>query len=204
MGSPSSFSSSSAEEIVSRLLAQLAAHVGEDSKEIHDVARIQAFAEVHPHLLSRSCSPGHVTGSAVVVEEGGGRVLLLFHRKLSRWLQPGGHLEEGEDPYQGACREVREETGLKSLHGLHEGSHGTAPPLDVDIHTIPARGSEPEHLHLDLRYLLLARHPEEMRMQREEARALRWFEWEEASGLGLDSATQRMLNKARRVMEARR
>ena len=88
----------------------------------------------------------------------GRRVLLLHHRKLDRWLQPGGHAEPGEaDGEEVALREAREETGIAALR-----LHPDAPrPLDVDVHAIPARGSEPAHLHLDLRYVVIA--PDERR-----------------------------------------
>src|SRR5919106_547396 len=83
----------------------------------------------------------------------GDRVLLLHHRKLGRWLQPGGHADPGESSGETvALREAREETGLAGLN-----LHPQAPrPFDVDVHDIPARGGEAAHQHLDLRYLVVA------------------------------------------------
>lgn len=99
----------------------------------------------------RSLLTGHFTASAWVINPDCTEVLLLHHAKLDRWLQPGGHLDPTDaSPAAGALREAREETGLTNLRLLDEAI------FDVDIHTIPARGEEPQHLHYDLRYLVEA------------------------------------------------
>jgi 8-oxo-dGTP pyrophosphatase MutT (NUDIX family) len=136
----------------------------------------------------------HSTASAVVVSVAGDRVLLLHHRKLGRWLQPGGHGEPGEsDPERIALREAWEETGIGGLV-----LHPTAPrPLDVDVHPIPARGDEPAHRHLDLRYLVLAPGDVAPRLAPAEARALRSFAWGELPALDLDAGLRRALRAAR-------
>ncbi|HEY2940982.1 MAG TPA: NUDIX domain-containing protein, partial [Vicinamibacteria bacterium] len=92
-----------------------------------------------------------------------------------------------------ALREALEETGLAGL-----ALHANAPrPLDVDVHDIPARGDEPAHLHLDLRYLALA--PAEAGLARSPAESddLRWFDWGELEHLELDAGLRRALGKAR-------
>lgn len=95
--------------------------------------------------FDQESDPTHVTGSAVVLD-GDGRVLLHRHKRLARWLQPGGHVDPGEGPDDAARREVVEETGLTAWHPP------TGPRLvHVDVHEGP-RG----HVHLDLRYLLHA------------------------------------------------
>lgn len=92
---------------------------------------------------SREADPVHVTASALVVGRRG--VVLHLHKRLGRWLQPGGHVEPGESPSAAALREAEEETGLRLRHPA------SGPSLvHLDVH--PA-GS---HVHLDLRYLLLA------------------------------------------------
>jgi 8-oxo-dGTP pyrophosphatase MutT (NUDIX family) len=177
------------------LAATLERHHPADAAEARDLALIRDFVARHPEgPFDRAIAEGHLTGAAIVVEEGGRRVLLLHHRKLQRWLQPGGHGDPGESTGEEvALREAREETGLAGLT-LHE----QAPrPLDVDVHPIPARGAEPAHLHLDLRYLVIAPEGAALAMQEEEASALRWFGWDELDGLGLDPGLRRALAKAR-------
>lgn len=65
-------------------------------------------------LLRTTFNPGHATGSAFVVNSDLDRVLLMHHRKLDKWLQPGGHADGQEDLFQVAWRETLEETGVRS------------------------------------------------------------------------------------------
>ncbi|MDH3193667.1 MAG: NUDIX hydrolase [Acidimicrobiia bacterium] len=89
--------------------------------------------------------PGHLTASGFVVSPDQTSVALVHHRKLHRWLQPGGHLEVGDADLEAAARrELAEEIGLTGLT-----SFGI---FDVDIHTFPARRDTPEHLHFDIRF----------------------------------------------------
>ena len=96
----------------------------------------------------RFYTPGHITGSAFVVDAASGRVLLHHHRRLDRWLQLGGHDDGEHDPLATALREGREESGLLDLRPL------STAILDIDVHEIPAGRSEPAHLHHDVRYAL--------------------------------------------------
>ncbi|MBT8213006.1 MAG: NUDIX hydrolase [Acidimicrobiia bacterium] len=91
--------------------------------------------------------PGHFTASAFVLSPDRDAVLLVHHRKLNRWLQPGGHIDPGdENALAAARREVLEETGLRADVLFED-------VFDIDIHAYPA-GREPGHLHFDLRFLL--------------------------------------------------
>jgi 8-oxo-dGTP pyrophosphatase MutT (NUDIX family) len=177
--------------------ARLGQHAPADPKEARDLAEILAFIERHADPFDRGIGDGHLTGSAIVVSATGDRVLMLHHRKLSRWLQPGGHAEAGEHEGETvALREAREETGIEGLS-----LHPTAPrPLDVDVHPIPARGDEPAHQHLDLRYLVVAPVDAALRLLPSEARALRWFTWRELESLDLDPGLRRALRAARALM----
>jgi 8-oxo-dGTP pyrophosphatase MutT (NUDIX family) len=88
----------------------------------------------------------HVTGSAIVTGPRG--VVLLRHRRLGFWLQPGGHIDPGETPWDAARREASEETGLEV--GFADLDAAGVPVLaHVDVHA-GGRG----HTHLDLRYVL--------------------------------------------------
>src|SRR5262249_57018267 len=78
------------------LARALAQHRPADAEEDADLARIRAFVAAQPEPFDRRIVEGHLTASAVVASVSGDRVLLLHHRKLDRWLQPGGHGDPGE------------------------------------------------------------------------------------------------------------
>jgi 8-oxo-dGTP pyrophosphatase MutT (NUDIX family) len=97
--------------------------------------------------------PGHLTASAFVLSADGASVLLVLHRRLGRWLQPGGHIDPVDpDPEAAARREVAEETGVVAT--------GPGRLVDVDVHRIPAGKGEPPHRHFDLRFLYRRWHGE--------------------------------------------
>jgi 8-oxo-dGTP pyrophosphatase MutT (NUDIX family) len=129
------------------LIDQLRAHQPASEGERQMLARMIAFAESHEDCCSRSLLIGHMTGSAWVVDHSRSLALLTHHRKLNKWLQLGGHADGNPDLLAVARREVEEESGLTEITPLSEG------PFDIDVHSIPARGSEPEHFHFDVRFL---------------------------------------------------
>ncbi len=130
--------------------------------------QVLAFCAEHPDALRRSCLAGHLTGSALVVDPGRGQALLLHHAKLDRWLQPGGHADGDGNLAAVALKEATEETGIDGLRVV-------APAIDIDVHSIPARGDEPEHLHLDVRFLVLTEPFAEVE-HNHEALSARWVD----------------------------
>lgn len=91
-------------------------------------------------------TPGHMTGTACIIHPNREAVLLVHHRKLNRWLLPGGHVEAklDGDISDTARREAQEEAGVQI-------DAGTQPELvGIDVHGIPGRKKEPFHLHHDL------------------------------------------------------
>ncbi len=151
--------------------------------------RMLAFIDEHPrdaHL--RTCIPGHLTASALVVDAAGERGLLTFHKKLRRWLQLGGHCDGDANLAAVALREASEESGIEDLEL-------DPMPIDVDVHAIPAHGSDPEHLHLDTRFLARAAPGAEARAG-EESIELRWFRREELEGLETDDSVRRLFRTA--------
>lgn len=102
----------------------------------------------HPDAAARTCAEGHLTGSALVVDATGTQTLLMLHRKLGRWFQPGGHADGDTNLAAVALREAGEETGLADLRVA-------LPAIDVDVHRVEPPDDGP-HLHLDVRYLVVA------------------------------------------------
>jgi 8-oxo-dGTP pyrophosphatase MutT (NUDIX family) len=174
-------------------------HAPADEPEAHDRDRILAFVLRHERPFDRGLLEGHLTGSAITVSADGSCVLLLHHRKLGRWLQPGGHGDPGETTGEEvALREALEESGIRGL-----ALHPAAPrPLDVDVHDIPPRGSEPAHEHLDLRYLVVAPEGAAVAPDFAELNEIRWVPWDEVDALGPDPGLGRALAKARAIVQA--
>lgn len=109
-------------------------------------------ASTSSNLLDRKRVAGHITASAIVIEDS--KLLMIFHPFFKKWLQPGGHVEQGETPLDAAKRELVEETGFQAnLHSWHK-NHII--PFDIDIHFIPTneKKEEESHFHYDFRYLL--------------------------------------------------
>ncbi len=152
------------------------------------VAQFLAFLHGHPDAFERSHAAGHFTGSCWLVSADGARVLLMHHRKLDRWLQPGGHADGGRDLAGVALREAQEETGVAELHV--EGGI-----FDIDRHRIPARASEPGHWHYDVRYVIRAGEDERFTIN-PESHALAWRAvGEVADDESLDISLRRMALK---------
>ncbi len=106
------------------------------------------FADKLGEVLELDSSAYHLTASGIVIN--GGSILLIYHRYIKEWMQPGGHIDINEKPHVAAQREVLEETGWGST------LVGSETPIDIDIHLIPANPikSEPAHWHIDCAYLL--------------------------------------------------
>lgn len=156
--------------------------------EATTAAQFETFLQTHADAFERSNTIGHFTGSCWLVSADGARVLLMHHRKLDRWLQPGGHADGDTDLARVALREAHEETGVAGLRV--EGGI-----FDVDRHRIPARADEPEHWHYDVRYVVRAGTDERFTVN-QESRALAWRPVVEvAADESLDASLRRMARK---------
>lgn len=181
------------------LLQLLHQHTPADPNEQAMTQATIAFVEQHADCFNRSLLIGHITGSAWVVSPDRRQTLLIHHRKLDRWLQPGGHADGDLDVAAVALREAQEETGLTSLRlispaGASVQAHQSPPIFDVDIHTIPARNDVPEHLHYDIRFLLEAESVEPFGTS-DEIRDVRWFSLDESSTYADSESVFRLIRK---------
>jgi 8-oxo-dGTP pyrophosphatase MutT (NUDIX family) len=122
----------------------LVSHVARDTEETQAVVTLDALLAAGPDPFSRATLPAHVTASAIVVDQERGLVLLHRHRRLGVWLQPGGHVEAGEDAATAALRETREETGHRATH----------PPSGPRIGHVDEHPGPDGHIHLDVRFIL--------------------------------------------------
>lgn len=139
-------------------------------------------------------TPGHFTVSAFVLSPERQRVLLIHHRKLALWLQPGGHLELDDASFEAACRrEVREEVGITALTPLVRGV------FDLDVHEIPAWKSDAAHRHFDVRFLFVAESASFV--ESEEVAGVRWANLSELASVTEDESVRRAARKAHTLVE---
>lgn len=155
------------------LIALLRRYAERHPEEHATTRRILSLLESELRCFERDCFPGHITASAWIVSRESRKVLLTHHRKLERWLQLGGHTDGESDVLLSALREAREESGISDLVAIPAG--GEPWILDVDVHEIPARKTEPAHQHHDIRFLLETSEHAPLARQRAESKALRWF-----------------------------
>ena len=183
------------------LLQLLRQHQPTDPNEQAMTRATINFVEQHPDCFERSLLIGHITGSAWIVSPDQQQVLLIHHRKLDRWLQPGGHADGDPDLASVALREAQEETGLTTLT-LVTHPDKTSPAktsqhvsiFDVDIHPIPARGEVPEHLHYDIRFLVEAGPAEPLGFS-EEIKNIQWFSVENIINYTNSESILRLIRK---------
>lgn len=181
------------------LLSMLEQYASQHPEELGAVKKITDLVTSCPDCFERTCRPGHITGSAWVLSQDRTQCLLVHHRKLNRWLQPGGHADGQSDIDQVALREAQEESGLTALEVQPSGA---APaPLDIDVHVIPARldaaGNviEDRHEHHDIRFLLVATQVQELVLS-EESHDLGWFSYEQVLNVTTEESVLRMMRKA--------
>jgi len=135
--------------------------------------------------------PGHFTASGFVVSPDGTSLLMIHHRRLDRWLQPGGHIDPDDpSPIAAAAREVHEETGVETMP-IEDGL------VDVDIHRIPPRDPEPSHEHFDLRFAFRALTTD--LVADDEVYDAVWVRWDDLDSYGVDDSVLRAAAALRRA-----
>lgn len=161
------------------------------SEELDFVLKFRELLK-HPHAFNRDHLPGHITGSAWVVNPERTKVLLHHHKKLDKWLQPGGHADGDKNVLRVARRELHEETGVKTLKLLGRGI------FDLDIHPIPARKDFPRHLHYDVRYCFEGNEADAV-MVSDESFQVKWMTWSELKSNTNNRSLFRMMEKSIRL-----
>ncbi len=127
-------------------------HDPTDGQALKSQELVLLLLDCAPDPFSRShFTPGHITCTGLVLAPDGEQFLIVHHRRLNRWLLPGGHVEPGDaEIWDAARREVVEETGATL-------APDDAPLLvSMDVHGIPSNGREPYHLHHDLLFAFRA------------------------------------------------
>jgi 8-oxo-dGTP pyrophosphatase MutT (NUDIX family) len=128
---------------------------------------VLAFLDAREDACRRACVPGHITASALVLDDTGGQVLLTLHPRLGRWVQLGGHCEDSDADILGAAlREATEESGVEGLQ--------ISPDLvAINVHALTCSLGVPTR-HLDLQFVAQAPAGAQITVS-EESVDLRWW-----------------------------
>jgi 8-oxo-dGTP pyrophosphatase MutT (NUDIX family) len=167
-------------KIVSRVVRQFSDP--SDGQALKSFELILMLLDQSPDPFSRDqYTPGHITASGLVLSPDRSSILILHHRRLDRWLLPGGHVEPIDPTVEAAAaREVLEETGVAVTDGLLAGA---------DVHGIPPKRGEPYHLHHDLLFHFLA--TSEALQVSDESHAVSWCRPDEFDRYGIPGNVRR-------------
>jgi 8-oxo-dGTP pyrophosphatase MutT (NUDIX family) len=176
------------------LMQLLDRYRGRHPDEIATIDRVRTLLDDYERCFFRDCFPGHITSSAWIVSRERRSVLLTHHRKLERWLQLGGHADGESDVLASALREAEEESGLRDFSAIPRTD--ACEILDIDVHDIPARASEPLHQHHDIRFLFEVSEAQVIRHQENESKEVRWFSGDAIEARFDEESLLRMARKA--------
>lgn len=158
------------------------------------IRKALSYIEQHEDCFYRELWPAHVTGSSWVVNPARDHVMMLHHRKLGQWFQPGGHADGDADIVRVALKETSEETGL----GLENINLLGEYIFDVDLHDIPAMGGAPRHQHIDIRFLIEIDDSVHI-PGNDESHEVRWVSLNQVSRFNNNLSTYRMVEKTRQL-----
>lgn len=157
------------------LIDEITAYQPDNGLERAYIPRFLKLLKQERHCFYRDCFPAHITGSALLLDETGEKILMNYHASLDRWLNFGGHADGDDDILHVAIRETMEESGLTAFTPV------SADIFDIDIHEIPENPSkgEPAHDHFDIRYIMQMTGQQQPVLSAESV-ALQWMTFDEA------------------------
>lgn len=114
-----------------------------------------------------------------------GKFLLIRHKKLQKWLPPGGHIEANERPDVAALREVKEETGIDVILEGEKFPRDTdcVRPYGIQMNVIKAG----EHEHMDIIFKAKPVKNVKLILNEEETEGINWFSIDEILDPAFDS-----------------
>jgi len=169
------------------LIRLVSAHKPIDSLESEHTRNTLEFLNRHEDCVSTANRSGHVTASSWILSPDRTKTLLTHHKKLNRWLQLGGHIEDDSTIHDAALREAKEESGNIYINLISETI------FDIDVHLIPARKNIPSHYHYDIRFLCQA---DSTHLQiSDESNKLAWVALTDVPELLSDESVLRMCRK---------
>ena len=154
-----------------------------------------SFIENHTNHFSRTNHHGHFTGSAWIIDPDKSKILMTHHKKIGKWLQLGGHADGEQDLLKVSQREAIEESGINNFITLSNEI------FDMDIHEIPPIGSDPKHLHYDIRFLLQADPDKESLIISNESHDVAWIPLDKIADYNSEQSIMRMVDKTKILNE---
>lgn len=170
------------------LLSLLENHQPFDKNEEAMLQQTIDFVRQNPQCFERSLAIGHITGSAWIVDESRDYAILMHHKKLNRWFQPGGHADGETNVLNVAIKEAQEETGVVDLKIL---SHAI---YDVDVHLIPENPKELAHYHFDIRFLFEVKKDIPLKINAE-SKEIKWVKHVQIPNFNNSESILRMIRK---------
>jgi 8-oxo-dGTP pyrophosphatase MutT (NUDIX family) len=154
--------------------------------ERKDLNEFESFLINNTDVENKENLKGHLCSSVFIVDFKKKQALLIFHPKLKKWMQPGGHLDGGETIVDAAIRELYEETGIfptdiKTM---------IPEPFDAGVHEFNVQG-KPFHYHYDFRFL--ADVDNKVKLQPEYGIELKWFDFKDVPKVDKDGTLTKMI-----------
>jgi len=171
-----------------KLIALVSAYEPCDALEKKHTENTLAFLQKYTDCTSTDNIYGHITASAWVLSPDSTETLLTHHRKLNRWLQLGGHVEDDATIQEAALREAVEESGIEKIELVE------SKIFDIDVHVIPQKGSVQEHYHFDIRFLFQAE--SKKYTVSAESNELSWVKLGNVESIVKDESVLRMVRKS--------
>lgn len=173
------------------------------AKEAGDIETIQNYILTCPNIFSQNCEVAHITASGLLIDVEHNKILLHKHKKLGIWIQFGGHMDFELRVAEAATREMIEESGLANVT-LVSYFPDLNIPVDIDVHTIPAKNDRGEHKHLDFRFLFTTSTPDAVNPGQDESPEYEWFTVQEILDSPNDvisTDVKRLAQKAQRYFD---
>lgn len=167
-------------------------------KKRKDLDLFVDFLENGKDISNKDNYDGHLCGSSWIIDKKRNKTLLIKHPKLNKWMQPGGHIESNETPYETAIREMEEEANIKES----DIKNTKEILIDAGIHEFK-HSSKPEHVHYDLRYCFDV-DSNKVKIKSENNVEIKWFDFKDVPSIDEDGTLTRMVEYSKNLDKKRK
>ncbi len=165
-----------------------------EEEQHYQIKMLHLYNSKKEVAFTRQNIQAHFTASAWIIDPKSYEILLLHHKKLNKWLQPGGHADGEMDLERVSRKEAYEETGLEDLSLIIKGI------FDIDIHLIPENKGVPQHYHYDVRFAYFCNDRTRTQIN-SESNKFQWIEIEKVKNLTDEPSILRMVNKTKIMLD---